>query len=570
MLSDYDKDFPDTTLAGFHNYFPRNFLGNVGLPSPEYIQRYGTEEIGFRLYELPYRTERFHKSDVSYYRSKGPYAELTGIAGSKQLQIFKLFFTHTFKKVNVSLRFNRYTSQGFYLRQQSFTNNFYLTSNYSARSRKAGYYFYFLNNGNRHNENGGIKTDTLSETALLEGKDILPVKLSNASRDNKQYQALFNPWLKLNNGSDTANKWNHFVQINSSFNTELFQYKDQGIYTDKYYLLMYHDTARTIDSSRVFKLMNAASYVLKTGNERLKFSAGYKHELNKVWQKADSLFSNHILQSDLVFRKKFGGDSSWSYRSHISADYVLNGVNEDDYKLETVNSFIKGSGGFYFNALYERRSADYIHNYWISNHFSWFNNGYIPQEKLQIKAAYAFRKNFGVSALLTNYNHYLYFDQVALPRQYSGEIQSFAANVFATKIFLRHIGLFGDYTWQSVSHSSLIRVPNHAATARIFYTGSHFKNNLVLNTGVQLQYFSSLYGYAYMPATNVFYLQEKYQTAPYPYVDIYVNARIRPVNFFLKIENVLQGFAGKNYSFVPGYFQPDRAFRFGISWMFFD
>jgi hypothetical protein len=73
-----------------------------------------------------------------------------------------------------------------------------------------------------------------------------------------------------------------------------------------------------------------------------------------------------------------------------------------------------------------------------------------------------------------------------------------------------------------------------------------------------------------MPASQVFYLQDRYTTGEYPFLDVYLNARIRPVNIFVKIENVLYGYAGKSYSFVPGYYQPDRAFRFGISWMFFD
>ena len=73
-----------------------------------------------------------------------------------------------------------------------------------------------------------------------------------------------------------------------------------------------------------------------------------------------------------------------------------------------------------------------------------------------------------------------------------------------------------------------------------------------------------------MPSTQVFYIQDRVKTGQYLYTDFYINERIKPVQFFLKIENILQGLVGKNYSLVPGYYQPDRAFRFGLTWMFFD
>jgi hypothetical protein len=88
--------------------------------------------------------------------------------------------------------------------------------------------------------------------------------------------------------------------------------------------------------------------------------------------------------------------------------------------------------------------------------------------------------------------------------------------------------------------------------------------------GAQLQLYEAFYSYGYMPSTQAYYLQEGFSTETYPFVDVYLNVRIRPVSVFLKIENLLQGYAGYNYAFLPGYYQPDRAFRFGINWLFFD
>ena len=109
-----------------------------------------------------------------------------------------------------------------------------------------------------------------------------------------------------------------------------------------------------------------------------------------------------------------------------------------------------------------------------------------------------------------------------------------------------------------------------AVTGSIYYTGNLFKNNLQLQVGVQGEYYNAFKAYGYMPATNQFYSQNRYMVGEYPFVDVFLNARIRPVQFFVKVENVLYGLMGTNYDFVQGYMQPDRAFRFGLTWMFFD
>ena len=104
VLSDYKYSYPDTSITEQSNYFPRNYTGNMGLASPDYIWRYGTEDLGFRLVQSPLTIDKIAESEIKYYRTMGPYASLNGIAGSKEFQIFKMLFTHTYKdKVNITV-----------------------------------------------------------------------------------------------------------------------------------------------------------------------------------------------------------------------------------------------------------------------------------------------------------------------------------------------------------------------------------------------------------------------------------------------------------------------------------
>jgi hypothetical protein len=579
LLSGYINSYPDTSITELSNYFPRNYLGNLGLSSPNYLFKYGTDDIGFRFYNRPLDIDQVKEKQVEYYRSKGPYANLTGVAGSKELQIFKMLFTHTYKdKVNVTVRFNRYTSKGFYKNQQTYTNNFFLSSNFSNKKKRLGYYFFILNNGNKNQENGGIRVDSLNDSTMLIGKDLLSVKTTGANRDNRETSVMLNPWFRLNKRSDSVHTVNHYVQLKSRFSDNSYRFTDLRIAEDKFYSVAYLDTTKTMDSSHVRKYTNELSYSLFDMHEHFGASIGYKNEINQVHQHQDSLFTNHLFQGDFFINKFFKPKDSLdkterSFESRLNIQYVMMGTNGGNYKAESNTVFILNGikkSRVFLNVLYEKRSPDYIYNYWVSNHFLWLNNGFGTQEQLQAQFGCKLRSYFTAYIFNQMVSNYLYFNQSALPAQYAPTIQNLGFDLNFTKVLFKHLGLSLNYRYQNTSQAKIIRVPQNIYTAKLFYHGNLFKNNLQLQIGSQLQMYDAFYSYNYMPATQVFYLQDKFQTAPYPYVDVYLNARIRPVAFFVKVENAIQGLAGPNYSFVPGYYQPDRAFRFGISWSFFD
>lgn len=579
LLSSYRYNYPDTNITNEHNFFPRNYLGNIGLPSPNYIFNYGTQNAGFTFYQPPTQTDRFTENQVEYYRTKGPYAKLTGIAGSKQLQIFKMIFTTTFKgKVNITLKFNRYTSQGYYLRQQTYTNNFFLTSNYTTKNNRFGYYFFILNNSNKSQENGGIKDKVLTDSSVAFSKDLFQTNISSATRDNRETKAMFNPWFRLNKKSDSLTGIDQYLQFKSRLAFNLYRYKDDNMIYDKFYNLIYLDTAKTFDSSHVSQYSNEIDYAVMSVNKKFNASAGYKNEVSQVWQYRNTTYINHLLVGDAVYKTALSSKDTLqknqrNFESSFNAQYVFAGTNSGNYKVESNSLLVFNAAkkrSAYLNVLYEKRNADYIYNNWISNHYEWFNNGYRPQDQLQLKLGVNLGKHISASVFYQSIFNYLYFDKLALPRQYNNYIQNTGAMLSYNAIFFKHLGVGISETLQNTSNSEYVRIPPGVTTAKLFYNANLFKNNMQLQIGGQIQLYQSFYGYSYMPATQAFYLQNSNATGTYPYLDVYLNARIRPVTVFLKIENVLQGSVGPNYSFVPGYYQPDRTFRFGISWMFFD
>lgn len=577
IFSSWKISYPDSTLTELSNSFTRNFMGNIGLPSPRYILDYGTSGLGFRFFDPPTDQDRFKEKDVTYYRTSGPYASLTGIAGSKQLQAFKLLFTHTYKeKLNITLRLNRYSSLGFYKRQQTYINNFFLSSNYS--NNKWGYDLFILNNNNRNQESGGLRDSVLTDSTSSISKELLPVRLTGAQRDNRETKAMIHPWFRLNRRPDSIPSTDHYLHLKSDLAFNMYRYRDANSVADQFYQYSALDSAATTDSTHVRQFSNELSYALISQGSKFSFSAGYKNEINAVWQEGDSLIFNHLAISSLMFKNHLKGKDTLvknrnSIESGVSAQYVIAGGNEGNFKIENRNVLTFNQTkkrNLFLKLLYEKRSPDYIYNNWLSNHFQWMNNGYDDQQLFQLTAGVELGKVFRAAVFCQTASNFLYFDRSALPRQLTGTVYNSGVNLEFGKIIFKHLGVAVSYTLQNTSAPKYQRLPENSATAKLFYNAIFFRNNLQLQIGSQVQMYQSFTPYAYMPATQVFYLQDKFETASYPFLDVYLNARIRPVSFFLKLENVLNGRVGNNYAMVAGYYQSDLAFRFGLTWIFFD
>lgn len=575
LISGYKSNYPDTALTGFADYFPRNFLGNVGLPSPRYILEYGTDPLGFRLYEPPYPYDRFTEKDVQYLRTAGPYANLTGVAGSRQLQILKMNFTHTYQeKVNVALGFNRYTSTGFYKRQQTYTNNFWLSSNYTNRHKRVGYFFYILNNGNKNAENGGLRS-RLNDTTMSELKELQAVRITAASRDNRETKIVLNPWLRISRRNDSLRPADHYLSLKSRVTAAAYQYRDNNMAGDGFYKNAFLDTTATFDSTNVKQLVNELAYSIRSLDGRKGVAAGYSNEIDRLWQYSDSVFSNHLLFLNARYGKEKTDSSGVTRYLDLDGDvqYILAGPNAANYKTGVNGAYFLNKQkhrSVFLHLLFENRNPDHIYSNWVSNHFYWLDNVFLPVRKWQLSGGFALNRHLKLSGFYENIANLLYFGHDAMPRQMRGAASNAAVALTVNKVLFRHLGFFLEHRYQQTSAAGAVRLPANITTAKLYYTGALFKNNLHLQVGLQGQVYQAFTPYAYMPATQAFYLQDSVSTSSYPYVDLYLSARIRPVSVFVKVENVLQGYAGNDYFLVPGYYQPDRAFRFGISWMFFD
>lgn len=562
----------DSSITNFQNYFPRNTNGHLGQASSPLFVKNQSQSIGFQMYNAPYQNDMIKGDDVKYYQTKGPYASLTGIAGSKQEQSFKLLFSNTFKnKLNLTLTFNRYSGIGFYKYQQSFTNNLYITSNYHSANNRVGYYAYVLFNKLKHQENGGLSNDSLFLENVNINKFLLPLNLTTAKREYRSTSFDFNPWFRLNKTDDSSTVLSHYVDYQLHYSGNYTKYTDTKSGSGNFYNVYYLDTVASKDSTHWRTISNGLNYILKISPINTKIKFGYKNEVNQTYQHSDSLFMNHFVDAGVYF-------SSKNYAGFLKGSYIVQGSNQNDYLIELGNRYIyhmpwrhsKLPIEITLNASAEKRHPDFIFNTWLSNHYAW-SNRFLPTDKLQSTLVFSSTDHrFDIGVVIQSIDHFIYFNEQAVPAQSPISIQNISAFIHKDILLFKHLGISGKYNYQSSSYQAIVSIPNHIINGAIYYQGNLFKNALQLQVGFNAQYFSEFYGYAYMPATNQYYVQTTKTVGNYPFVDFFLNARIKPVRFFVKIDHVTQGLLGSGYSLTPGYIQNDRAFKFGLNWLFFD
>jgi hypothetical protein len=101
----------------------------------------------------------------------------------------------------------------------------------------------------------------------------------------------------------------------------------------------------------------------------------------------------------------------------------------------------------------------------------------------------------------------------------------------------------------------------------------NFKNtNGQLNTqiGAEVLYHTLYNPYSYMPATGRFYRQDQVQTGNYPFINVFLNLKLRRTRIFLMFDHINSGLMGYNYYMVPTYPMNIRMFRYGLAWTFYD
>jgi len=328
-----------------------------------------------------------------------------------------------------------------------------------------------------------------------------------------------------------------------------------------------------------------SNYTKSFQNVTLLGSAGYR-------------FSNRIdLNVDVqqIFQGRQAGDFMYEAKSNVLVSHNL--------------------GRIVLGAYLQNKSPEEIYDTHYGNHFGWTNSTVDPKyvdyrntpaviaskadSNIFIISPFNRTKTVNLSFKYINdklgldvgaeyymINNYLYFlqgnttvDSLTIrPMQESKSINVLKLTL-GKKFTYGRFNLDSYIVYQKTSRQDIMPMPDFYTFNSLYMKATVFK---VLKTefGFDVRYNSKYVNYSYSPAVSQFYIRQsapdaKIQYKPvkfdsYPIVDLWVRASLRKANIFLKYEYVNQGLQSKGYYTVNRYPMPDKLFKIGLSWNFYD
>ena len=609
LSSDYTEELTipfDTVFSLFHRYRLTDrysifnaTLGNYGLPfyQMNFFDRISDPDQFLYSSYYPY----MHlPGNAIFMDTQTPFTELSWtFAGPKELseQTFRVRHTQNVNRFfNFGFVYDIVFSLGRYNYQRAEDKTFTLFSSYRGPNYKM-YVSAGLNNITSH-ENGGITSKANLEQSNTRDIPVNLGGLDNASSFLKNRNILlvqrYTIGGKAVKPDSLSKKKPGLSGLDGTFSHIFIAEGIRRTYTDSDPLSGFYDTVlinktKTFDSLFSRSIKNTIRFDFTTDETRkfrLGGGVGIRNEMfrfSQIMPTHDTTFadtiswtrSNNVLIGKLFnsIGEKFGWTATGEMylTGYRIGDFNLNGVITKSFDLK------KGRASWVITGGMMNRQPSIWFDRWGSNNFEWHNNlnkefrttvgtelSY-PGRDADLSFKYAIIKN------------YPYFDSLAVPAQFSSGL-SVAAITIRKGLKAWKFHLDTDVLIQKSSNSDILDLP--LATVRSAAYFDHlfkFKTTngrLNFQIGADATYNTLYHPYNYMPATGRFFNQSTVKTGNYPFVNAFVNLRIKRTRIFMMFDHVNSGMMGtslaNNYDMIPNYMMNLRMFRYGIAWTFYD
>ena len=568
--------FSDTLIKGLQQFEPYFMKG--GLSSAYSALEYsGKGNLGFSSGLNSFDYFNFFNDSTKYFDTRTPYTDLKLIISSKKEQFFRLLHTQNItRRWNATLEVLRTNGDGFYLKQNFVSSNVRVSTNFRSKSERYGFTAGIITRVFKKDENGGMVSDSLLEANIFSNKKLFPVNLEQA-RTRRGYRELFTSqyfYFGKNDKSNTDTTNRKKINPESAIVYSMDIDESWYVYSDKlplsgYYDNIYLDSNSTLDSTHVWKLKNRVSWMsLNNPSLKIKAEAGVGHDLVNIYQQNGDSVLTDLLCFAKVSSKR---DSSRKFEWSVEGQYFFNGNHAGDeaagFKVSYLLPGVEGK--VFLSARNSVFSVPYFYSRYTSNHFWWYNNFNKISASQGLAGFESAKWKLSTRVRLDNVFDYVYLDQGFLPKQVNYSINIMRLDL-AKDLSWKKFHLDNVIVFQKADHAEILRLPELVLRHSLYFSGQWFRKAMEVNYGLDVLYFSSFFGDAYMPASGTYYLQDGKKIGNYPFVDLFFNCKIKRARVFLKTEHVVAGFIGNQFYTAPHYPGNDRQFRVGISWKFFD
>jgi hypothetical protein len=561
------------------------FNGNLGSPlqSKIYFDRPAAQEFIFGEAYVPYI--KTIDNNV-FYNTKTPFSSLRYLTGGtnyrEEDQIGFLFTANANKKLNFGTTLDYIYARGEYQNQAAKRFEGSLFGSYDGRRYSAkGVIAY---NSLNHFENGGIQDPLyILNPPFGYTTATIPVNLGEGVQNTfKQFQFFYNHSYSLGFERDVKQKndsvikefvpvtrFTHTIQLDDNQRRYLENSVESDFYRNTYYVQdETRDTVRFQRVSNMFAVSLAEEF-----NKWMQFglSAYAENEVEKYYLMEDDSLQNRLRSNTKIggiLSKERGQAFTYKVNAEITllgpkiGDFLLDADFAGNFKLwkDTISLRAKG-----FMRLDE---PSYLFQHYESNHFKWENN-FVKTLRTHVGGTFAVpTRNFSLDVAVENVTGKLYFDSLALPRQFEGNVQIVSANL-KQDFYFGKFALENNVVYQLSSNQSVLPLPALALYHNFYFHDKWF-NVLSAQFGVDVRYHTAYYAPAYMPATGQFHAQDKMKIGNYPEMSVYANLHLKRTRFFIKYYHVNELFMNGLYYSIPGYPINPALLKLGLTWNFYD
>jgi len=592
----------DTLFSLFHRYCisdkysPLNAtLGNYGLPFYQlnFFDRLTEPDDFLSAYYFPFM---YTPGKAMFMNTQVPFTELVWtLAGPRETseQTFRVRHSQNVNRYfNFGLIYDIIFNLGQYGYQRADNKDFTFYSSYTGLKYKM-YFSAGINNLTSY-ENGGI-TDN-EQLKLLETRDV-PVNLGGLNlatsilkNSNIMLVQRYTVGVHAATADSVKTKSSGFLGLSGTFSHIFIWDRSKRTYSDDYPAAGFYDTAyintsATFDSLTSRSVKNTLRFDFTTNEERkfrLGGGVGLRNELfrySQIIPTHDTNFADTLSwnKSNNVLVGKLFNNIGDKFRWSANGELFLTGYRAGDFNLDGKISksfgWKKGIAKWDITGSIINRQPSFWYTRWGSNHFEWLlDMKKVFRVELGTRFTYPARKTelrFDY-AIIDNYTD---FDTFALPSQHEGGL-SVASAMVSKEFRAWKFHLATDVLAQISSNPDILDLPLVSVRSTGYFehlfrfksTGGKLNTQL----GIDLTYHTLYHSYSYMPATGRFYRQDQVRTGNYPFIDVFINLKLRRARIFIMYDHVNSGFMGYDYSMIPSYPMNFRMIRFGTAWTFYN
>ena len=573
---------PDTSLYSVDrvNIASDNSYNYLGVPgsaaqSPWFVNM---SELYTRTFNRSYDLYQIKADSVKYYLVNKKFTDIAYHSGTFKEQVIDIIHTQNVMKIwNFGLKFGRFSVKDYMYFSDTYKGDFLVFTSLRSNNDKYNLFAHAYWNSIENQMNGGLSSDS---SFLFGNVDNVGIKglgwnISDAKQTMRTKRFNLSQYYDLGGTrTDSVRKTVSIPSLrinhNITYERTTFAYSDAT--PDSAFYEKFYNSASTYDSLHSDNLKNEFAIILPADKERnsaffrnWSMSAAVEHQTTTYQQLNKYSWDNVAISGKIISKY----DSS-DFNAIISTKYVISGRDNKNYNTDAeIHTKQYAFGSFGGKITSGQYSPDFYLLEYNSNNFKW-ENTFSKVKSNSVELIYSLQKyHLSIRASRTQIENAVFVNQLAVPEQLDKKL-SIEQLKFEKTFNYRSFYFVNAICLQKNDNEAKINLSPFFSQHALYFEKALFGNKLLTSTGFNFAYSSTYFSDAFMPATALFYYQNETKTCGYLRADIFIRAKIKAAQIFLKMENVGDNIGKKAYFLVPHYAQPGMVFRFGVTWRFFD